>query len=454
MPEISQGLPRAGFGALSLPRTKLALPVLLYMGAVMTPIFIQLGPLNLTLLRIFLVALVVPLAVRLFQGQYGRIYPTDILFCLYIFWMAVSLAMNNPARVIETTGSVGAEFLGGYLIGRAYIRTKADFVAVIRLMALVTAITLPVAILESQTGRSVVIEFVRGLPGLTTYADVNNPVRMGLERAQTFFAHPIHYGLFASMGFTLVYMGLRDVMGTGLRWFYTLAIGTCVFLSLSSGALLSVVMQVGLIAWAAMFDRVERRWLLLAGLFATAYVAVDLLSDRTPIRVFMSYATFSPHNAYWRGIIFEWGMKNVWANPIFGIGLNDWVRPHYMHSGSMDNFWLVTAVRTGIPGFLPLAVGWGLVLWNVGTRDLGSDDKLLLSLRRAWVITFIGLSFSLATVHVWTAVYSYAFFLLGAGFWFLNTEPEGAEPGDAAPDPDAPRSPYTRFPAAAATTTA
>jgi hypothetical protein len=208
------------------------------------------------------------------------------------------------------------------------------------------------------------------------------------------------------------------------------------------------------------------------GLFALAYVVVDLMSNRTPLKVFMTYATFSAHNAYWRSIIFEWGMKNVWANPLFGIGLNDWVRPHYMNSGSMDNFWLVMAVRYGIPGFLLLTIGYVISTAKVMRRNFDTDMRLTL-FRRAWVFSVLGLSFTLCTVHVWTNLYSFVFFFFGAGIWLITAEPAAgpppAGPGrrtggrllrrpDAVPDaspslppsgpgntPDGPR--YSRFPA-------
>jgi hypothetical protein len=150
--------------------------------------------------------------------------------------------------------------------------------------------------------------------------------------------------------------------------------------------------------------------------------------------VFLSYATFSSHNAYWRAQIFEWGMVNVWANPIFGLGFNDWVRPFYMYSGSMDNFWLVQAVRYGIPSFLLITAGYGLGILKVGTRDF-TADPVLAQLRRAWMFTFIGLTLTMCTVHVWSTIYSFVFFMFGSGMWFISATPE------ARPEPETPRRP-------------
>jgi hypothetical protein len=157
-------------------------------------------------------------------------------------------------------------------------------------------------------------------------------------------------------------------------------------------------------------------------------------------------------------MIFEWGIANVLgsaekdipASPWIGIGLNDWIRPWFMGSSSVDNFWLLMAMRYGMPGFLLLALGyaWGLTL--AMRRDL-TADPVLSQIRRAWVFTFVGLTFTLSTVHVWTSIYSFTFFMFGAGMWLLTARPAPAAATAAAtvgspavpPGPRGPR--YSRF---------
>jgi hypothetical protein len=170
----------------------------------------------------------------------------------------------------------------------------------------------------------------------------------------------------------------------------------------------------------------------------------------------MSYATFSAHNAYWRSIIFEWGVKNLLgdagldipAAPWFGLGMNDWVRPSYMHSGSMDNFWLVIAIRYGIPGLVLLLIGYVFAIVKVMRRNF-DDNFGLLQVRRAWVFTFLGLSFTLSTVFVWTNIYSFVFFVFGAGIWLINVDTAvlaGSDSNKKLDTVDKLRSPrYTRF---------
>lgn len=423
---------------------RLPLPALLYLLCVVLPIGFNAGPLALTSLRLLTLILILPLLMRLVMGRYGRLLLTDIMFICFIGWTFVSLAANNPDKVVQNVGSTGVEFLGGYMIGRAYVRSPADFIALCRWVGILALCTVPFALIETVTGRPLIIEAIRKLPGINSVAIVNIERRLGLERVQAVFAHPIHYGLFCSVAFTMGFVALRDVTGSVRRYLASAVIAGSGFLALSSGAMLAILLQMALIAWSRIFAKITWRWWILIGLFALAYVVIDIVSNRTPIRVFMSYATFSAHNAYWRGIIFEWGMKSVWAHPVFGIGLNEWVRPDFMHSGSMDNFWLVVAVRFGIPGFVLLAIGYVTGIFRVMRRDFSGDDKLAL-LRKAWVFTFIGLTFTLCTVHIWTNIYSFVFFVFGAGMWLITAEPQSPDNEAEQEGPEPRRLPRTRF---------
>lgn len=423
-----------------------SLPFLARLYLVMTvlPILFNAGSLALSGQRVLLLVMVVPLTLKLLRGAYGRLIWTDIFFFLHMAWATVAIAVNNPDRVLQNVGSIGIEFLGGYLVGRAYIRSMDDFLALIRFLALLVCSTFPFAVFEALTGRPILIELIQKMPGFTSVAIINIEARMGLERAQVLFAHPIHYGLFCSAAFSLVFVGLKGLISTTRRYLTAAIIAICVFFSLSSGALLPIILQVFLILWVYALRDVRQRWVILLGIFAVIYVVIDLLSNRAPIGVFMSYATFSAHNAYWRGIIFEWGMMNVWANPIFGLGLNEWVRPFFMRKGSVDNFWLLNTMQYGIPGFLLLVIGYLPALWWIGRRNFDADQRLWL-LRRAWMFTFAGLTLTLCTVHVWTSIFSFVFFLFGAGMWFLTAEPASTDQqGRAGLTASRPKTTYSR----------
>lgn len=408
---------KAQFTTMSLATANLPLPVWLYLLCVVTPVRFMLGPLQLTSLRLFLLTMLPYLLFRLAKSQ--RAAP-DVLLLAFTAWVFATMRVNTPEQAFEHAGITLIELVGGYALARLYIWTHAQFEAAIKAIAALVILCLPLAIYEAFTGQPPVIEAIRALPLISSVEIVTIAPRLNLERVQGVFAHPIHFGLFCSTAVSLVYVGLAQTLTTAWRITLVTLIVLTAFLALSSGAFLAVLIQLFLIGWSIIFDRTTYKWWLLIATCAVGYICVDLLSNRTPVRVFFSYATFSAHNAYWRGLIFEWGVLNVWQNPVFGLGFRDWVRPHFMHSGSMDNFWLVNAVRYGIPGFTLLALAWcaGLVRVARGPTH---------SLRTAWLFCMIGLTFTLSTVHVWTAVYSFVFFLFGAG-QFLATTTAQASP--------------------------
>jgi len=399
--------------------------VLVYFGLLLVPVGFNLGSVYMTGTKALLAVLIIPLSLRLFCGHFGRVLLTDVMFFMHFLWVSLALAVNNPVEATQNAGSIGVEFLGGYLIGRAFIRDRHSFAAVVKILTGLIVLCFPLALIESQSGTSVLIELWK-MTGLTTPVDLAIDRRMGLERVQLSFEHPIHWGLFCTIATSLYFIGLAGRHSLGLRSVVMTVICASCFLSLSSGALLAAIVQIGLIFWSFLCRRIGRRWLILSTCFVIFYVVIDLLSNRTPIQVFMSYATFSAESAYWRSAIFQWGMTNVWSAPVFGLGLNDWLRPVWMHTSSIDNFWLFIAMRFGLPAFTFLTVGYGYALWRVGRKDF-TMDRTLAALRLGWILCFTGLTLTLSTVHIWGSIYGFVFFIFGAGLWMVDAKPRSPQ---------------------------
>jgi hypothetical protein len=440
------------------PATGLALPVKLYLLAVVLPMGFFAGPIFLTPVRAILLIMAVPLFIQAVTGRMGRLNLIDLGLCLHVVWIGISFFMNTPERMVETVGSAGLELIGGYFIARAYLQSREQFVSLCKWLLVIGLALVPLALIEGVTRRVVLIEFFNSLPNIRSEAIVYNEERMGLRRSQVVFAHPIHFGLFSSVCFVMCFVALKDTLRDPTRWILSAILGLGVFLSLSSGALLATMIQIALVAWGVVFKRVKSKWLILCALFALALTCVAIVTGDSPIRVFMRYATFSAHNAFWRGIIFEYGMMNVGLNPMFGLAgnLEFWIRPDFMPSPSIDNFWLGTAMAVGIPGLLFLLVPYLGLMVRVALRDFSGDDALR-TLRYAWMFCFVGLTFTLATVAIWKSIFSFTFFMLGAGVWMIYAKPrqdgeprEDASAEDAGAALAARRSVYTRFPTTAA----
>ena len=166
-------------------------------------------------------------------------------------------------------------------------------------------------------------------------------------------------------------------------------------------------------------------------------------SNRTIFQLIASELSFSSGNAFHRIRIWNNAIDDVYRNPIFGIGLNEWTRPHWMKP-SIDNFWLVMALRYGIPGFLLLTLVIVVTLIKVLRAPLTGQYARA---RTGYVIVLSSLAFCASTVHLWDATYCFLLFLLGAGQWFINGDPEDKGPqGEETVASERHSLQYTRFP--------
>lgn len=425
----------------------LAWPVKFYLLAVIIPAGFFLGPVLLTSVRVVLMVMAVPVFISIVTGRMGRLNFVDLAICLFIVWMSISMLVKTPGVMIESVGSQGIEMAGGYFLARVYIQTREQFILLCKWLMVVGALLVPLAIIESVQRLPLAIQFFQKIPVLYSEAIVYNEDRLGLRRAQVVFAHPIHYGVFSSICFILCFVSLKGAISTTTRWLLSITIFIGVFLSLSSGALLAVIIQLILFSWSVIFHKIKAKWTILVILVTISIIGVSIISGDSPIRVFMRYASFSTHNAFWRGIIFEYGILNVGQNPIFGLAGNapNWIRPHFMPSSSIDNQWLAVAVSYGIPGFFFLALAFFGGMTAIGLRNFDHDNDLR-QLRYGWMFCFVGLGFTLATVSVWKSIFSFIFFMLGAAIWMLYVKPNQKGPLIDTEDAPISENRYTRFP--------
>ncbi len=396
----------------------LSIIVILFLFALLPPLSIPLGPARLSPYRILLLIMLVPCFIKLISGRAGKIITADIFIILHAFWVVVALSVvHGPIDKLETSGIYVIEFLGSYLLARCYIRSSHQFAELVKWYSFILALLIPLAILEALTGW-------HPIQRLFNVYIISVEPRWGLERAMATFEHPILYGVFAASTFTLSYY-LSSLNSSMVKTaFRTLPSFLGTFFSLSSGPLLSLILQFGMIGWEYITRRIPFRWLLLCLLFVLMYVAIDLLSNRKPVHVLVTYMTFSVQSAYTRITIWDYGIAEVIRNPWFGIGMNDWLRPFWL-SKSVDNYWLVVMMRHGYPALVFYAIAVFSMIWAFSRRKL--KTKKLITIRKAWTITIVTLIFTACTVHLWNATFCHFLFLLGSCVWILE-EKEEEEP--------------------------
>jgi hypothetical protein len=448
-------------GAAARPTAPVLL--LLFVLCVVPPAFFFVAGQRLTFLRIYLLIAFVPLLIQFLSGAAGRIRGADIALMAAMAWVALTFLLHHGAERLGLAAITVVELFGGYLVGRVLVRNEADFRLLIRYVLWVLVLLAPFVVIELFTDRNLLQAIFRTafstfVKGASSYG------RLGLNRVMAGFEHPILYGLFASMPFAvLFYMYRRRPV---LPFILLPFVAFMTFASLSSAPLLAIGVQFFLILWGL---ATGNRWWLLFGLTVAAYVTVDMLSNRTPITILINYITFDPATAWTRVNIWTFGSQTVLANPIFGIGLNDWARPEWL-TGSVDNFWLLMGMRHGLPGVLALIAGLGLAFEAVArARGLPASTA---DIRTGYLVALVGLYLTLCTVHIWGDTSSFVMAFIGAGLWIARageaggsaaagTAPRGAPPRTSRPMPGRPalaarastaptpaaRAPATRAPA-------
>lgn len=417
--------------------------VMIFIISLFIPLFIFLGTVRLSPYRIVLILLFFPALFRLFNGLAGRMRLPDFCVIGICIWSSISLVViHGISQVIETIGIFWIETLGAYLLGRVYIRTSEAFYAVIRMLFWLCMLILPFALFEALASKNLILlAFNKIGPSLSDLAGIIDD-RFGLNRVHGPFDHPILFGvLFGSLiGLTYYVLGYGRMVFRRILQPVMLA-GTAT-LSLSTGPLIAMNTQIFLVLWDRLLRSVKARWYILTALAIIGYFIVDIFFARnTPFHTIVAYLSFSQGSAYNRILIWVYGTQNIFDNPLFGIGLNEWARPSWM-SSSMDMFWIVGAVQHGIVVW----VLWLVLFFSVFLQVAWSKglSARLQDYRTGYLISLFGLFMAGWTVHFWNALFVYFMFLLGSGLWMTERPPD--DENDMISDERSGVPGYSRFP--------
>lgn len=398
--------------------------LMLFILAVLNPLTFNIGSLALSPSRVMIVLCAIPVLIMFLSGKAGKWLIQDILMFLFAIWAMLALLVYGGFGMIELIGISALEIMVPYLLARCLIRTETDYENVLKFMLVMISILAVAAMIEATTTRQLINKLFEPFGHTYPPPPSNYEKRLGMTRAQAVFQHPILFGVSMSIFFAPLWLStLRD--GRIASWRRGSIALLATFFSLSTGAWLGMVVQCMLMGWNTILRTIKARWKILITLTIIAYVAVDLLSNRTPFDVFISYATLNSGTGYWRKLIFIYGMENVWQHPVFGLGLGDWARPSWMFSSSVDNYWLATAMRYGIPAFLLFAGTYAAIILTLARASLTSERTQ--RHRNALVYAMIGAALSFCTVYIWGTAMYFLWFFLGMHSWILAEAPESQQ---------------------------
>jgi hypothetical protein len=353
----------------------------------------------------------------------------DLAMFAYAGWTLFVYASHTEGREgFVYGGSLVLEAIGSYLVARAYIRDLDTFRATLRAMMLAIGAAAMVALPETLLGKTFVHDALRELTGYQHPTAIET--RLGLARAYGTFDHPIHYGTFCAALFALYWYGERRARRRHGR---AALLTGATFLGLSSAPLLCIGLQAAMLVWESFTRRVAARVAITLTVLGGLYIGMSAVATRSPIAFIATGMTLDPWTGFYRLQIWENGLQNVWNNPWYGIGLADWDRPAWMVSATVDAFWLVIAMRTGIPAFLLLALALVLLAGKVARRAGAAKDRDTRRLALGWMMSLIALVLVGCTVHYWNVLHAYFFFFVGLGGWIADPRKAASPARGAAP---------------------
>ena len=375
----------------------------------LTPITFEFAGVLLSPLRLLLLALFPPLIFLVVQRQDLRLSGTDLAPGGFGGWVVLTLWLHHgPARLPYAVLTV-LEVLVPYLLGRLTIRSPADFQTFLRIVAVAICVLMFSAMAESLWQFRPIAQVAEEIADTYPW---KLDQRLGLWRAQTVFPHPILFGLFAAFFFA-VYAQL------GKLWWWAIAAGAgATFFSLSAGAWLVLMLQVGFLIWDRLWRNWHGRWWALVGALVLAALTLELLSSRSLPQLLADWLSFDNHNAHWRLLTFQFVADDIRGNPVFGIGMADWTRPEWMVRDSVDNFWLFLTLRFGLPGVALVLLAYIGHLCAL-MRAVRLPDGLG-PLRTGSVMSLVTLGVGLLTVHIWGSMFVLFSFFLGATAWLTE----------------------------------
>ena len=424
--------------------TKGPLVLALLLISFVLPFYFEFLGLKLSGHRIILIVFAVPAIVGWLTGKAGKIRSVDWLVIGLSFWACLTLAVNHDiAKIWQFIGMFMIETIVPYFIARTYIRSFAAFRYFVKWLFIVILVLLPFAAFESLTGKTPLLDIFGNV--FSVHQKWEFPPRLGLLRAQATMPHPILFGVFCAPAFALSWYVLGWGKPLSARVGLVSIVGGSVFCSLSSGAYLNVIIQMALMSWNAVFQFLRNKWKVLLMCFAAVYFVAEVGSGRNVFEIFATHFTLTPGTAWARIHTFNFATDDIMRNPIFGIGLNDFSRPHWMQFlSSVDNFWLVITLRHGFPGLLLLLSAVITIHIQLGRRQL---TGALADARLGYLFSLTGLCVSAVTVHLWDSTFCFLMFFLGAGAWLLDAdENQGAEVSNPRESGKRKTIRYTRFP--------
>jgi hypothetical protein len=323
-----------------------------------------------------------------------RLISCDFLAFSTAFWMVAASLISAGTSSLSSAGGDALDFLGGYLIARAFVFGRPALDTFVRVLSVFTFIVIILAMADSFSGRLIVHEKIGAIVNASQLP--REGLRNGLVRAASTFDHEILFGVFCAVTAAIFLYWEKSLLRRSL------AAGLCFLgciLSLSSGAFMAFAMILAAFTYDQLMRRYQWRWSALWMVTGAVAFAFFVLLEN-PLGWILSHLTLDPQTGWIRMMIWEEASHYIALSPITGYAYqllnNDTV------DRSVDSIWLLYSLRFGIPMSILLFLT-NVTAFFPGKRESvsGANDVYMDRMRPAFTIVIVAFMFAGLTVHFW-----------------------------------------------------
>ena len=318
----------------------------------------------------------------------------DFLALATAAWMIVASIASVGVSEIPTAGGDALDFLGGYLISRAYCFGRPALDTFIRTLKIFAIIVIILAMADTISGRVIVHETI--VPWDEAWGQ--GQMRNGWVRAMATFDHPILFGAFCALTAAILLYWEKTLLRRSV------AAGLCFLgciLSLSSAALLAFSIILTAFTYDQLLRRYSWRW---SAFWTTIGILISVVFVVTahPLNWVLSHLTLDPQTAYFRKLIWDTALTYIAQSPVIGYAYHN--LNNVILDTSVDCIWLVLSLRFGFPMFVLFFLTNVAAFFPSQRNFKGTVDVHMDQMRRAFTLVVLMFMFTGLTVHFWKSM--------------------------------------------------
>jgi hypothetical protein len=363
---------------------------------------ISLGALTVTPGRIVVILLLVPAAFGILSQSGRTRVASDFFAVAFALWMLASSALNGGFR--PYVGAEALEFLGSYLVGRAFIFGPTNLQIFVTALTRTLIVIVALALLDTLSGRHFTLDSL-GISTAESQYITANDYRLGLVRADSVFEGGAeHFGTFCVAAASIFFyskFGIQRRLWVGFSF-----LGCA--LSLSSGPLMGFGIVTSLFLYDRVLKRNSWRWKALISVIA-GFLLVLFSVSSNPVSWLLVHMTFNPQTGFVRLGQWDATLPLIESSLVIGHGFIDFGKSLYIIS--VDNVWLVEALHYGLPAVILLF----LTMFSsiITSRKFSTSDPGVYNVRTGFSLAVVVMGIIGLTVHFWNAPWLFLSLCMG-----------------------------------------